>query len=355
MTARRLPVAGLVFAVGLTLVALGRPGTAAGASRPAGRTFYVARNGNNAGRGTSPRHPWRTVTRVDHARLRPGDTVLFRGGETFSDATLMPGRGHDVSGAPGRSIRFGSYGDGVATLRQGIWLGSDRRHPAGPSWLTFRDLALGPVRGFQGTGRYITLIGLRIANLLGPRAQQQTGIQTEGSHWVIADNVIRRTGDSGMLLGADAQSAGDPPGGRFYSVHGNTVTDTGRNPHLGYPAHGIYLKVANATVSDNRIIGFRDDGVSIRYRGATVTGNDIATGQIGIAWYQYDRTPGVSRFVNNRITNMRVAGIFVCGVAEGCAAPLDHFEITGNVIAVTQGVALNLQPSLGGYLLRLGG
>jgi hypothetical protein len=324
-------------------------GLAQARARPE-RTFYVAPGGRDSNSGRSPAHPWRTVTRVDDAALRPGDRVLFEGGATFSDATLMPGQGFNASGAPGRPIVFGSYGRGQATLVRGVWLGVDSGHPAGPSFLTFSNLALGPMRGFQGTGSHISLLGLTIGDLLPPAAQQETGIQTEGSHWLIAGNRLERIGGSGMLLGANANAAGDPAGGRLYVVRDNLIADTGLDGGIGYPTHGIYLKVARARVTGNRIAHFRDDGISARYHDADLSNNDISGGQIGIAWYQYDRTPGRSRFIGNTITGMSVAGIFVCGVAEGCVRPIESFDIAGNAITGIHGVRMNLQPTSGVYV-----
>jgi len=322
------------------------------ARRHRARTFYVAAGGNDASSGTSPRHAWRTVGRVDHAVLHPGDTVRFQGGAPFDDATLMPGEGFNSSGRRGRPIRFTSYGRGRARLTQGIWLGTDARHPHGPSWLSFRNLALGPVQGFQGTGTHIALIGLRVGPLLPPLARQETGIQTDGSHWVIAGNRIDRVGGSGMLLGSSADAPGDPAGGRFYLVSGNTITRTGLDSAIGYPTHGIYLKAANALIAHNRIIGFRADGVSARYRDAVIRSNRIANGEIGIAWYQYDRRAGHSRFLNNVISNLSSAGIFVCGVAEACLRPLESFDIAGNRLRRIRGVQMNLQPTAGTYLFK---
>ncbi len=323
------------------------------AGRP-GRIFYVAPGGRDGNTGTSPRQAWETVTRVDRAVLRPGDTVLFKGGATFSDETLMPGEGFEASGTPEQPIRFGSYGPGAARLTRGVWLGTNALHPDGPSWLSFRDLALGPVQGFQGTGDHIALVGLHISGLLPPLAHQEIGIQTEGSHWIITGNTIERTGGSGMLLGASADRPEDPAGGRFYLVSDNTITATGLDAGIGYPTHGIYLKVANAQITHNRIVGFRDDGVSARYRDAVVSQNRIAGGQIGIAWYQYDGTAGHSRFVDNLISNMSSAGIFVCGVAESCLRPIESFDIAGNRLRRISGMRMDLQPTTGRYLVRRG-
>ncbi|MGN6871718.1 MAG: hypothetical protein ACTHMY_25280 [Solirubrobacteraceae bacterium] len=327
-----------------------RHGLGAGSRGPA--TFYVSPTGGDSNRGTSPARPWRTVTRVDRAKLIPGDVVLFEGGQAFSDATLMPGQGFMVSGAAGRPIVFGSYGTGRAQLTRGIWLGTNAADPSGPSHLVFQDLALGPVQGFQGTGDYIKLIGLSISHLMAPQSHQETGVEAEGSHWVIEDNTISDTGDSGMLLGFDAGSAGDPAGGSDYVVSHNTVTRTGLDASLTYARHAIYLKVADATVSDNRLTYFHDDGISMRYRDAMVSHNYIAHGSIGIAWYQYDDRPGMTRLIANMIAYTSTAAIFVCGVAESCTRPIESFVVKHNLMRRTRGERLNLQPTSGTYQIQ---
>jgi hypothetical protein len=347
----------IVYAIAMLLgISLAVPAVVLAARRdpPADRTFYVALNGSDSNRGTSMRHPWRTVTRVDRAALRPGDTVLFYGGETFADNSLMPGDGFTASGTARARIVFGSYGRGMAKLTDGIWFGADAQYPSGPRYLTFTNLALGPEQGFQGTGDYITIRGLRIADLLSPASDAETGILSEGSHWVITHNTINRVGGSGMLLGFTAGEPGDPPGGYDYMVDGNVITHTGLDPALTYGSHGIYLKVADATIAHNWIANFRDDGISARYRDATIVDDHIAHGGIGIAWYQYDDTAGTSRFAGNVIAHTGSAGIFVCGAAEGCLRPIENFVIEHNTLRATRD-HLNLQPTLGRYKVRNNG
>lgn len=324
---------------------------AAHVRRPRGRVFFVSQSGNDSNSGLSRLAPWRTVTRVNEAALAPGDEVLFAAGQTFSDAALMPGQGFDVSGDPGRPVVFGAYGRGRAKIPQGVWLGTDAEHPDGPRYLTFKSLALGPYKGFQGTGDYISLYGLDVSHLMPDTARQEVGIQSEGYDWVIAHNVINDVGDSGMLLGSSADVPGDLAGGEYYSVHDNVITYTGMNPAIDYPTHGIYLKVARAHVFRNRIEHFRDEGVSARYRYASIVDNQISDGEIGIAWYQYDTLAGESQFMNNRISNMSAAGIFVCGLAEGCEKPIESFQIASNRITGIHGRNMNLQPGAGTYAL----
>jgi hypothetical protein len=293
------------------------------------QTFYVATAGRDSGRGTSPGHPWRTVARVDRARLQPGDTVLFRGGEAFSDAVLMPGHGTSVSGSSEHAITFSSYGRGRARLPRGIWLGPARGEPHGPSHLVFENLALGPLGGFQGTGSFITLRDLLISDLISSRHQNEVAIETEGSHWLIEHNTIERTGDSGMLLGFGAGHAGAPPGGYDYRVLDNTILGTGLDRTMTFGTHGIYLKVADALVQGNTIRDFHDDGISVRYRSARIVGNRISGGGIGIGFFQYDRARATSVFAANTITDTTTP-IFVCGVIEHCEAPLERFVIRAN-------------------------
>src|SRR5690349_14347607 len=108
------------------LLAFGAPAKAS--------TFYVSATGNDRQRGTTADRAWRTIARVNRAHLKPGDQVLFRGGDSFTDATLMPA----APGVAGQPIVFGSYGTGRASIehaRAAVWF-------AGAEYLTFQDLDL---------------------------------------------------------------------------------------------------------------------------------------------------------------------------------------------------------------------
>lgn len=312
--------------------------------------FYVSLAGSNSNSGTSPGHAWRSVSRVNYETLRPGDQVLFHGGQKFDDATLMPGDGYYAHGAPRAPIVFSSYGGGLATISQGVWFGDNAQNPQGETYLVFTGLAIGPNRGFQGTGNNITLHGLHFTDITSPMSSG-IAIQSEGSNWVIAGNRIDRTAGSGMLLGFNAESAGAPAGGNNYRIYRNTIVHTGLDPYLGYPTHGIYVKVSRATITRNFISDFRDDGVSVRYRDARVASNTIAHGEIGIGWYQYDALAGTSRFTNNTIIDAKSAGVFVCGVAESCVRPIENFVIAHNRLVNTRH-RLNLQPTTGFYKIH---
>jgi parallel beta-helix repeat protein len=307
---------------------------------PTGTIYYVSPSGSDAASGTSPAEAWQTVEQVDRASLKPGDEVLFEGGATFSDDALMPGWGETASGTSSAPISFGSYGQGQARITQGVWFKSDNN-------LAFQNLTLGgdsgiAGAGFQGDGEGITILHTTIEHA-------GLGINAEGANWTIAQNTINDTGDSGILLGYTAGAPGQPAGGSNFLVTGNTISNTGLNLALTYGTHGIYDKVANSTITDNTISHFKDDGISIRYRDSTISHNRLSYGAVGLAWFQYDTTAGTSRWTDNTISHMSAAGIFVCGIKQGCLPALESFQISGGTISDYGAAQMNLQPTSGSY------
>lgn len=282
-----------------------------------GRTFYVSPEGADRHAGLSPSRPWRTVARVNRARLRPGDRVLLRGGARFAHA-LMP----RASGRPGAPIEFSSYGTGRARLAHGIWF--RRRHD-----LVFHRLAMFGA-GVVGHGHRISLTASAIEHT-------QMAVAATGTDWWIADNRIADVGDSGLILT-----------GRRMGVAGNTIERTGRDRSIGYGKHGIYLKAADAHVKDNAIRDFADNGISVRFRNSRIEGNVIEGGPIGIAWFQYDRRRGTSAWTSNAISRTTSAGIYVSR-SDRAGATRESFVIRTNRLQPRSGRSLDLGPTLGFY------
>ncbi|HLZ88524.1 MAG TPA: right-handed parallel beta-helix repeat-containing protein [Puia sp.] len=80
----------------------------------AGRNYYVDNSGDDGGDGGRA-HPWKTMDRVNRLRLQPGDSVFFRGGQSFTGVLRVEGEG----GSAAHPAWIGVYGQGAATLPAG--------------------------------------------------------------------------------------------------------------------------------------------------------------------------------------------------------------------------------------------
>lgn len=74
-------------------------------AQAAGTTYYVSTSGNDGNNGQSTGAPFKTIGRVNGLALQPGDTVLFRCGDTWRGEMLRITR----SGLAGSPITFSSY------------------------------------------------------------------------------------------------------------------------------------------------------------------------------------------------------------------------------------------------------
>ena len=86
------------------------------ACRPAqAADYFVSPSGNDASSGLAQSAPWKTIAKVNSTTLKPGDRVLFQGGQDFpvTGGTSLTIRN---SGTSTSSITITSYGTGKARL-----------------------------------------------------------------------------------------------------------------------------------------------------------------------------------------------------------------------------------------------
>lgn len=307
LRARRLWHLMVLLALGPQFAALSLPSSAA-ATR-----YYVSAAGSDSHEGTSAARPWRTVARVNRARLEPGDEILLRGRDTHRDAPLVPSR----SGARRLPVRYASFGAGKAVLTRGVYLNS-------VSWITLEDLALrgaGVASAVRGAGaRHIRLTGLDVSNapigVSSPNAAD--------ARWLITGSRITHIGDSGMILL-----------GQRITVRASSIAGTGRDPAIRYPKHGIYVRGRGVTLVGNHICGFHSQGISLRAPDARVERNVIAGGPGGIGYHDDDDASGLTRIAGNTIADV---GFGVYLADEGAAGPTrERFEVIGNSVATIAG------------------
>lgn len=90
------------------------------AGRLEAMNHYVSSAGDDAKDGTTVERAWRSVHRVNRGRFGPGDSILFRGGDTFA-GNLVLDPSNAETGRDGLTIA--SYGTGPATIRAGAGTG----------------------------------------------------------------------------------------------------------------------------------------------------------------------------------------------------------------------------------------
>jgi parallel beta-helix repeat protein len=79
------------------------------------KTYHVdAVNGNDSNDGMSPSTPWKSIAKVNTSKFTPGDSILFRRGETWREMLSL-----STSGAQGMPIVIDSYGDGAPPVISG--------------------------------------------------------------------------------------------------------------------------------------------------------------------------------------------------------------------------------------------
>ena len=317
----------LVLAVGaVTLLGLADAGEA--------RTFYVSGHGRDNGPGTSPDRAWRSIERVNRARLQPGDVVMFEARTVFSDQSLSPRN----SGTAAKPITFTSYGTARATLsnaKGAVFI------PDGVSHLRFAGLRItsgtsSPSSGFSSsmTGSGAKDIGISRCLVF---ASGGVGILSKlptDSGWRIVDSTVRDIGDSGIIL------FGSRP-----LVSRTLVEQVGRNGAIPWPKHGIYVKAPYAVIRQSTIRGYPNSGVSLRYRGARLESNRISGGEVGVGYFLYDNGFATSVLAGNTITGTKTAGFYYDGTGAEKGAgmtPLESFDIRNNVFDAAGGVGLSI-------------
>ena len=105
----------LVMMLGIAALCIGAA-AARGSRQAAGTVYYLSSSGSDSASGTSPANAWRTINRLNSQILKPGDTVLFQGGATFSGEVYVSPSENGTSAQP---ITFDSYGTGRATISGG--------------------------------------------------------------------------------------------------------------------------------------------------------------------------------------------------------------------------------------------
>ena len=110
----------------------------------------------------------------------------------------------------------------------------------------------------------------------------------------------------------------------------NQLLDNGIDTSLVHKKHAVYDIGTNLTWRNNIVRRFSEGGFSLRARGNTLEGNTISDGPYAIYYSAYDSTPGATRIVYNKISNVTGAAIELN--SAGTTANVESFVIANNTI-----------------------
>lgn len=231
-------------------------GLVAGISAPAsaaGTTYYVSAAGSDSNAGTSSAAPWKSLAKVGLAVLKPGDTVSFRKGDTWTGGIVTAQSG--TSTAP---ITLNSYGTGNAPTVTG-----------GKSGNCIRI-----------NGSYTTVDGLRAV------ACGYAGISITGDR-----NLVRNSSASNNAVGLKIGTGSD-----FGKYTGNSLTN---NNIMNVNTPGTNCGTASAVncSDDSGAFGVLINGNDNEFSGNTVSGS---TGKS----YDYNQDGGAFEIYNGNRNNI---------------------------------------------------
>ncbi|HSV15698.1 MAG TPA: right-handed parallel beta-helix repeat-containing protein [Tepidisphaeraceae bacterium] len=214
-------------------------------------TYYVSSGGNDGAAGTSTGAAWRTIARVNAASLKPGDRVLFAGGQTFSGGINLKNGGSSSS-----PIVIGSYGSGHAIIKSGTRDGAYLLNKGG---VWFQNLTfVGSPNGWQHDGIHFEIVSGRMSNI---RVENCT---------------ISGYGGNGVFVMGDRSGAG------FSDVRitGNTVHD---NVNTGIATFALsHNAISGVYIANNDVYDNYGDGKS------TCTGSGIMLGGLNGAVVEHN-------------------------------------------------------------------
>lgn len=255
-----------VFAASVTLLpaylhAKHRPQS----TKPSATYYLDAANGDDQNAGTAPEKAWKSLSKINASTFGAGDVILLRAGGVWEGQLWPKG-----SGAEGRPIRLGKYGEGAQPAIAGKGLAEDAVLLKNQEYWEIEDLDVSNTGAQSGVRRgvHVALENFGEAHHLFLRAL--TVHDVNGIDGVKANGGIIYT------------SAGDKKPSRFVDlrIEYNEIFHTDRNGITGwsdtwerskwYPSLGVVVR-------GNRLRDIGGDGILVvATDGAVIEKNVVA-------------------------------------------------------------------------------
>jgi hypothetical protein len=215
-------------------------------AKPSPTTYYVdAVAGDDTKSGTSPGAAWKTLYKVNSTTFQPGDSILLKSGCAW-DGQLWP----KGSGASGRPIRLGRYGQGAKPLIRGMGAVEDAVLLKNEEYWVLEDLEVtnsGPAKAQRrgvhlaaedfGDVHGLVVRRLTIHDVTGIDSSKQNGGLTytsigdkKPSRFVdlqIEDNIVYHTDRNGISGWSDRWERSKWYPSLGVAVRGNQLRDIG--------------------------------------------------------------------------------------------------------------------------------
>ncbi|MCP2165038.1 choice-of-anchor Q domain-containing protein [Goodfellowiella coeruleoviolacea] len=211
--------------VATALSAGGAQASAEPAASPlAARTYYVDQSaGNDSAAGTSTGTAWKSLTKVASADLKPGDSVLFKRGQSWTGQLNLT-----RSGTESARITVGAYGSGARPVIKG-----------------HNDACV------NLAGDYLRVTGLQVGVAQNAGRCSWAGVSVTGDHNQVVDNHVTGAA-AGVFIAPEADST-EVTSNELVDNNHMSVND--EKPDNDSGAFGILLQGNNSTISWNLISG----------------------------------------------------------------------------------------------------
>jgi hypothetical protein len=226
-------------------------------------TYYVSNAGSDGAAGTVITAPWKTITRVNAAVLKPGDQVLFAAGQTFSGSIYIPSR---EGGTAAQTVLFSNYGGTArATIKSDKLAGIDVAQTAGITITNLNFVGAGATLN-TNAGIYVhtdflnkTLVGLNIKNVeVSGYGKEGIRINIAGAGSTLSSVRIEQVSTHDNLWSGLKSSGSRKDGNRNFVIdHVKAYNNWGDRAASGVTGSGIWIEETDGCLI-NRCIAYNN-------------------------------------------------------------------------------------------------
>ena len=164
------------------------------------KSYYLSNSGSDDSEGSQAK-PWKTITRLNHQQLVPGDRVYFNGGDVFEGTIQLDST---ERGTAARPIELNAYGRGPAHIKSGA---AEGLRLTNTRFIALKNLAfhgLGRKEGNTSQGVNIAYSKYITARNLDIQGYQKAGLLFYCSSYCRADAVYAHdNGAAGILVSGE--------------------------------------------------------------------------------------------------------------------------------------------------------